>query len=385
MEKTTTNRKIRKPIVALPLFVKAQDIPKDISDYEILVQAEKVVGHGRAKVAQKIDGVWRVHMSDSDARNKLLSVGLTIRGKRIDLCNEHPHTLRDEEGNLIETTKLTISNIPWSLNEQDIFDALDQLNVVLMSDINPANCRSPTDQSLTKRFYNAKLYAYIKKPEKVLPQYVNIGQFRAYLSYKEQLADTVCSNCLQKGHTAKKCPNPTVCLVCHKQGHKKGDKQCMGTAKNDQASNSKKKNPFSEDMFPKTSREEGELTSEKTDDDGYTEVEHRKKGKQRQEKGHSWWNFGKEDGEISSESSDEEDLYNNRKSNEEEIENKIIQSLIKEINKVMGHQLSVETKITSEDTPMDLAESSSQSGYDTSNESDVPGSNGKASIIIKRI
>ena len=89
----------------LPLFVKAQDIPKDISDYEILVQAEKVVGHGRAKVAQKIDGVWRVHMSDSDARNKLLSVGLTIRGKRIDLCNEHPHTLRDEEGNLIENTK----------------------------------------------------------------------------------------------------------------------------------------------------------------------------------------------------------------------------------------------------------------------------------------
>ena len=219
-------RKIRKPTVAIPLFIKAADIQKDVTDYEILVQAEKAVGYGRAKVAQKIDGMWRVHMSDNEARNKLLGSSLYIRGKVIRTYNEHPHILRDEEGNIVETTKLTISNIPWSLNERDIFDALDKLEVELMSDINPANCRSPNDQSLTKRFYNAKLYAYIKKPKKVLPQFIQIGNFRAYLNYKEQLAETECLNCLKKGHLAKDCPNPTVCLDCHEEGHKKGSLRC---------------------------------------------------------------------------------------------------------------------------------------------------------------
>ena len=151
----------------------------------------------------------------------MLGVHLTIRGKIVTTYDEHPFTMRDADGNIVETTKLTISNVPWSLNEHDIFDALDSIGVELMSDITPANCRSPKDQSLAKRFFNAKLYAYIKKPIKALPQFVQIGHFRAFLSYKEQMAETVCGNCLKKGHFSKSCTNPTVCLDCKKEGHKK--------------------------------------------------------------------------------------------------------------------------------------------------------------------
>ena len=78
MNSTKVIRKIRKPAVAVPLFIKAADIQKEVSDYEILVQAEKAAGYGRAKVAQKIDGMWRLHMSDNEARNKMLGTNLYI-------------------------------------------------------------------------------------------------------------------------------------------------------------------------------------------------------------------------------------------------------------------------------------------------------------------
>ena len=219
-------------------------------------------------------------MSDNEARTKLYAVGLTIRGKKIHVYMDHPHTLRDEDGNIVETTKLTISNIPWSLNEQDIFDALDKLEVELMSDISPANCRSPADQSLTKRFYNAKLFAYIKKPKKVLPQFYQIGNFRAYLNYKEQLAETVCSNCLMKGHISKNCTNQTVCLDCHKEGHKRGDSQCRGKDKRDAdiPTPTRIVSSDEDDIYPKfryqglskDEYEEGELKSDASEEDDKT-------------------------------------------------------------------------------------------------------------------
>ena len=109
--------KSKRPVTAPPLFIKASDLPRDIRNIELLKQSEIVAGIGKAKVAQKINGTWRLHMTDNIARNKVLGVGLTIRGKDIPVADQSPNTYRDEAGNLIETTKLTIDGLPISVSD----------------------------------------------------------------------------------------------------------------------------------------------------------------------------------------------------------------------------------------------------------------------------
>ena len=218
--------KKKKPVVAHPVFFRSRDMPNGILDFELLKQAEKVTGYGRIKVIQKIDGIWRIHASDKEARLKLVTMGLTIRGKAITPYDQHPNTLRDAEGNIIETTKLTVSNIPWSLSEDDVVHALKEYGVEFTSELKCENLRSPDDHTLVSRCFNGKLYFFIKKPSKNLPTFIYIGTFKAYLHHKEQRQDVMCNNCYERGHIAKKCPNPTKCSDCKKTGHKKGDRQC---------------------------------------------------------------------------------------------------------------------------------------------------------------
>ena len=74
-------------------------------------------------------------MTDNIARNKVLGVGLTIRGKDIPVADQSPNTYRDEAGNLIETTKLTIDGLPISVSDQDLIIHLQGMGVELISNL----------------------------------------------------------------------------------------------------------------------------------------------------------------------------------------------------------------------------------------------------------
>jgi len=140
-----------KPVVTHPLFIKAISLPKDISDYEILIQAEKVAGYGRAKVAQKIDGMWRLHMSDKEARYKLYTTGLMIRGIKIITYDRNPHTFVDDNGDILVTTKLSLTNLPVPVNDEELLHALKETGINILSDLNYEHVRSPVDHSLIDR------------------------------------------------------------------------------------------------------------------------------------------------------------------------------------------------------------------------------------------
>ena len=95
----------KRPIVAPPLFIKSKDLPKDVRNIEILKQAELIAGSGKARVAQKINGLWRLHMVDTAARNKVYGHGMKIRGSAIEIFNENPHQFTDSEGRIVEGKK----------------------------------------------------------------------------------------------------------------------------------------------------------------------------------------------------------------------------------------------------------------------------------------
>ena len=215
-----------KPVVVHPLFIKANSISKEVSDYELLIQAEKVAGYGRAKIAQKIDGLWRIHMSDLEARQKVLTVGMTVRGKAVETLGRNPHIFMDEKGDLINTTKLSLTNLPISVNDEELLHELKQIGIEILSDLKYEHIRSPVDKTLIDRFFNANRFVIIKVPEKELPSFLKVGIFKVYLKYRERFQQMKCHNCQQLGHKAADCRNLSLCSVCNKFGHQKGDPAC---------------------------------------------------------------------------------------------------------------------------------------------------------------
>ena len=212
-------------IVAPPLFLKVSDLPFDIRDIELLKQAEIIAGKGRAKVAQRLGGIWRIHMIDAEARNKVFGVGMTVRGKAIPTYDINPNFFRDKEGNVVETTKLTIENIPISIGHEDVLDHLKRLNVEPTTGFFWINCRE-ADNSLKRDWFNGNRFIHIKKPSTPLPEFMFIGKFKAYLNHQEQVTERACTNCLEMGHRTRKCKNPTVCRDCGEKGHRSGDLRC---------------------------------------------------------------------------------------------------------------------------------------------------------------
>ena len=153
-----------KPVVVHPFFLKASSLPKDISDYELLIQAEKIAGYGRAKVAQKIDGLWRIHMSDKEARYKVITMQMTVRGKEVETYDRNPHIFVDEKGETINTTKLSLLNLPVSVNDDELLHELKEMGLELLSDLQYERIRSPVDKTIIDRFWNANRFVIIGVP-----------------------------------------------------------------------------------------------------------------------------------------------------------------------------------------------------------------------------
>ena len=66
---------------------------------------------------------------------------------------------------------------------------------------------------------------------KPLPRRARIRDF-ALICHKGQSTETpLCTNCFQKGHLRKSCPNRIACMLCKEPGHKAGDGYCIAKAK----------------------------------------------------------------------------------------------------------------------------------------------------------
>ena len=175
--------------------------------------------------AQRIGNLWRIYLVDAEARVKLLSNGITLRGQQVTLMNKNPFTIPGFEN--VPTTRLFIRNIPLSYDNEEIEKKLKAIGVQFAGPLKYSRARTP-DNKLTN-FKTGDRFADIMIPHEPLPKKLEIGGFHASLYHREQKQtkeDIECGNCMMKGHLRKECKNEVVCYECRNTGHKKGDECC---------------------------------------------------------------------------------------------------------------------------------------------------------------
>ena len=216
---------------ALPVFIHSRALPNEADKVytvsEICGACEKRTGFGSILGAQKL-GVWRIYPASVQARTALLLSGVVLRGVSVSLFDKNPLIVSTRDGEReINTTKLTIGNIPISASNEDILDMTKKLGVKPRSALFMERDRDSSG-GLT-RWLTGRRFIYIEVPEKPLPKRVDIGPLKASLFHveqKETQENQQCGKCLQKGHASKVCPNGIVCLTCKKPGHKRGSTLC---------------------------------------------------------------------------------------------------------------------------------------------------------------
>ena len=81
--------------------------------------------------AQDIRGLCRVYPLSRQARNQLMLEGVCLRGHRVQVYDQNPFILSEQNVVAIPSTKLWISDIPLLCASEDTESALSRLGVVL--------------------------------------------------------------------------------------------------------------------------------------------------------------------------------------------------------------------------------------------------------------
>ena len=140
------------------------------------------VRSGDVSGTTKINGVWRLCLKGANARiarASILAHGLTIKGHMIPVLNENPNLVDGQE-----TSRLTITNLPFSVSNEALKTALIGIGVTfgkkdLRWDMYRDNQGGMTD------YKNGKRWVYIVPPSKPLPKKIKVaGMFNAFLDYQ---------------------------------------------------------------------------------------------------------------------------------------------------------------------------------------------------------
>ena len=214
-----------------PVFLRQRDLPGRHTDrydaLNICLAAERVSGKETIHGAQSIKGLWRIYPLSRNARETLLLEGLEIGGQSLSLHARNPFILNNDTGIEVPTTKVWVSDIPISVENDDIESALVRVGCVLRSKLIMEKMR--TKEGTLTRFVTGRRFAFINLPSKPLDRFFKVGGFTARLFYKElpdERKQVVCSRCLQAGHHVSACQNLVTCRSCHMSGHKQGDPIC---------------------------------------------------------------------------------------------------------------------------------------------------------------
>ncbi|GFR80580.1 hypothetical protein ElyMa_004049300 [Elysia marginata] len=153
-----------------------------LSGLDICLAAEAVAGRNTIEGAQKTAGCWRIYCLTKAARSELIIGGLCMGGQSLTILDKNPFIVSRPDS---LSTKLIVGNIPISVSNAEIGDALKDLGVEDRSPIREETYRDK-DGGLT-RFKTGRRFVYITLPTKPLPKTTKVGgSFFAYLYYREQ-------------------------------------------------------------------------------------------------------------------------------------------------------------------------------------------------------
>ena len=120
-------------------------------------------------------------MKSREARIKLITQGVTIRGQSVSVLGQNPFVSSGDQ----PTTKLIIGNLPISIANQEIVKALEKMKVKIRSPLREEKYRD--ENGGITRFKTGRRFVYIEIPETPLPKTTQISDsFVAYLYYREQ-------------------------------------------------------------------------------------------------------------------------------------------------------------------------------------------------------
>ncbi len=192
-----------------------------LSTEDVYRSVAEVIDPGDIQGIQRVGKLWRIYPHSVEDQATLLTSGISLKGKQINLQAANPFT------RVYEGTKLTIHGIPLSASDTVITTALKMHDCVLTCEIERQLLR--VDGQLTSCQTGARA-VYVKLPEQPLPRSMEMGRYRGTVYHTGQVVAPresqnymTCRKCLLPGHIAAFCKNDWVCSLCRMPGHKRNE------------------------------------------------------------------------------------------------------------------------------------------------------------------
>ena len=173
-----------------PLFFRSRDLlaPSGsayASIAEICTAAERTTGPKGVFGCQKISGIYHLYPSTVAARTRLAGEGFPFRGQLIKPSTHNFDRTFFHLGAPVEAVRLTISNLPLSVDTGVVLSELERAGFTLLSDL-VLELAKDRNGFLT-RYKNGNRTVFVIKPTGVTPRTVKVSDSHtAFIFFRER-------------------------------------------------------------------------------------------------------------------------------------------------------------------------------------------------------
>ena len=202
-----------------PIFILESDIFGDsrsnpqqyLTHIEVFKAIARRIPAKHLSGLQRVRGMWRLYMDNEDTKQDLISKGLSLRNKSLQMYTINPRISYYDD-----TVRIRVKDVPLSVGDDVILRSLEKLGCKIRRQFRE---RLRIDGFLTNCQSGDRIFT-CDKLDKPLPRNIQIAKFQATIIHQGQDSNTKCSKCLETGHKFQSCPNDYKCRFCGLVGHR---------------------------------------------------------------------------------------------------------------------------------------------------------------------